>query len=177
MSSMARWHTAGLWVLAALWLVGSGTAVTAQDGRWERLTAAGVQALAQGDYAEAARQFQAALPVADAGHLPTSLMHLAAVYDAQGQYADAASLYHRALVLQEQVLGPDHPRLLPVLEANAAVYQKLHPVQSLLPWSPASRMATRARRIQEREALALRQDGPWGTDDPRHLFDEGRAGE
>jgi hypothetical protein len=62
-------------------------------------------------------------------------MNLAAVYYAQGQYTDAAPLYHRALVLQEQILGPDHPELVPVLEANAAVQRKMHPVRSLLPWS------------------------------------------
>ncbi len=89
------------------------------------MTAAGVQAFAQGDYAEAARQFQVALPLADAGSLSTSLMNLAAVYQksaedhgrqpvgiyyAQGQYTDAAPLYQRALVLREQILGPDHPQ-------------------------------------------------------------------
>ena len=76
--------------MAACWLMCSITAVSAQDGRWERVTAAGVQAFAQGDYAEAARHFQAALPLADAGSLSTSLMHIAAVYEAQGQYPAAA---------------------------------------------------------------------------------------
>ena len=60
MTRITRWHTAWRWALAACWLVGSVTAVAAQEGRWERVTAAGVQAFAQGDYAEAARQFQAA---------------------------------------------------------------------------------------------------------------------
>jgi hypothetical protein len=55
-------------------------------------------------------------------------------------------------VLQEQILGPDHPQLVDVLEANAALYRKMHPVRSLLPWSPANQMAVRARRIREREA-------------------------
>jgi hypothetical protein len=43
--------------------------VAAQEGRWECLTVAGVQAFVQGDYAAAVRQFQAALPLADAGNL------------------------------------------------------------------------------------------------------------
>ena len=42
--------------------------------------AAGVQAFEQGDYAAAVRQFQAALPLADAVSLVPSLMNLAAVY-------------------------------------------------------------------------------------------------
>jgi hypothetical protein len=62
MTRITRWDTAWRWALAACWLVGSIMAVSAQAGRWERVTAAGVQAFAQGDYAEAARQFQVALP-------------------------------------------------------------------------------------------------------------------
>ena len=177
MTRITRWHTACGWALAACWLVGSIMAVSAQDGRWERVTAAGVQAFAQGDYAEAARQFQVALPLADAGSLSTSLMNLAAVYDAQGQYTDAAPLYQRALVLHEQILGPDHPQFVEVLEANAAVHRKLHPVRSLLPWSPASHMAARARRIQEREERALLEGFPWGPRDARQLFGDGTGGD
>jgi tetratricopeptide (TPR) repeat protein len=133
MASSERWHTARRWAGLACCLVCSVTAVSAQEGRWERVTAAGVQAFEQGDYASAVRQFQAALPLADAGSLAPSLMNLAAVSYAQGQYTDAARLYQRALVLQEQVLGPDDPQLIPVLEATAAVHRKLHPVRSLLP--------------------------------------------
>ena len=93
MTRITRWHTAWGWALAACWLVGSIMAVSAQDGRWERVTALGGRAFAQGDYAEAARQFQAALPLADVGSLATSCMNLAAVYYAQEQYTDAARLY------------------------------------------------------------------------------------
>ena len=174
MVRIARWQTARRWAVVACWLVCSLTDVSAQDGRWERVTAAGVQAFEQGDYAEAARQFQAALPLADAGSLSPSLMNLAAVYYAQGQYSDAARLYQRTLVLQEQILGPDHPQLGPVLEANAAVHRKMHPVQSLLPWSPANQMAARARRIQEH---ALLLDLPWGPPSARQPFGDGTVGE
>jgi tetratricopeptide (TPR) repeat protein len=177
MASSEPWHTAGRWAVVAFWLAYSVTAVSAQDGRWERVTAAGVQAFEQGDYAEAVRQFQAALPLADVGNLSVSLMNLAAVYYAQGQYTEAAPLYQRALVLQEQVLGPDHPQLVPVLEANAAVHRKMHPVRSLLPWSPGSQMAARARRIREREARALLEDVPWGPPSARQPFGDGTAGE
>src|SRR5215831_16682748 len=177
MASSERWHTARQWAGIVCWLVCSVTAVSAQEGRWERVTAAGVQAFEQGDYAAAVRQFQAALPLADAGSLVPSLMNLAAVYYAQEQYPDAARLYQRALVLQEQVLGPDHPQLIPVLEANAAVYRKMHPVQSLLPWSRANQMAARAQRIREREDLALLQDFAWESRDARQFFGDGAAGE
>jgi tetratricopeptide (TPR) repeat protein len=177
MASSERWHTARQWTGIVCWLVCSVTAVSAQEGRWERVTAAGIQAFEQGDYAAAVRQFQAALPLADAGSLVPSLMNLAAVYYAQEQYTDAARLYQRALVLREQVLEPDDPQLIPVLEANAAVHRKLHPVRSLLPWSPANQMAARARRIQEREERALLADVPWPPRDPRQLVGDGTAAE
>jgi len=177
MGSITRWHTAWWWAVAAGWLVGMVAAVSAQGGRWEHTTAAGMQAFAQGEYVEAARQFQAALPCADAGSLATSLLHLAAVYDAQGQYTDAARLYQRALRLQEQILGPDHPQLLPVLEAQAALARKQHPVQSLLPWSAAQRTAARARRIQEREARGLLQTFPWGEFHVWQIVGDGASGE
>jgi tetratricopeptide (TPR) repeat protein len=141
--------------------------VSAQEGRWERVTAAGVQAFAQGDYAAAVQQFQAALPLADAGSLVPSLLNLAAVYYTQKQYTDAARLYQRALVLQEWVLGPDDPQLIAVLEAHAAVHRKRHPVRSLLPWSSANQLAARARRIQERAERAWLADVAWGSRDPR----------
>src|SRR5215475_13465241 len=177
MASSERWHTARRWAGLACWLVCSVTAAAAQEGRWARVTAAGVQAFEQGDYAAAVRQFQAALPLADAGSLAPSLMNLAAVSYAQSQYTDAARLYQRALVLQEQILGPDDPQLIPVLEANAAVHRKMHPVQSLLPWSPANQMALRARRIREREELGLLPDYPWGPHGARQLIGDGTAGE
>ena len=174
MANSKRWYTARRWAGIACWLVCSVTAVSAQDGRWERMTLAGVQAFEQGDYAAAVRQFQAALPLADVGSLVPSLMNLAAVYYAQGQYTDAARLYQRALVLQEQVLGPDDPQLIPVLEANAAVHRKMYPVRSLLPWSPANQMAARVRRIQERTLLT---DLPWGPPRAHQAFGDGAAGE
>jgi tetratricopeptide (TPR) repeat protein len=175
MVRIVRWQTARRWAVVVCWFVGRLTDVSAQEGRWERVTAAGVQAFAQGDYTEAARLFQAALPLADAGSLSPSLMNLAAVYDAQGQYIDAARLYQRTLVLQEQILGPDHPQLVPVLEAHAALSRRMHPVQSLLPWSPARHMAARARRIREREARDLLQDVAWGPRDPHQPIDQGHG--
>jgi tetratricopeptide (TPR) repeat protein len=182
MARITRWHTVRCWAFAACWLMGSVTDVSAQDGRWERVTAAGVQAFARGDYVEAARQFQAVLPLVegrrpDDGRLATSLLHLAAVYDAQGQYTDAAPLYQRTLVLHERLLGPNHPQIADILEAQAALQRKLHPVRSLLPWSPASKMAARARRIREQAEHALLQAFPWGPLDVRQVFGDGAGTE
>ena len=140
------------------------------------MTAAGVQAFEQGDYAAAVRQFQAALPLADAGSLVPSLMNLAAVYYAQEQYPDAARLYQRVRVFQEQVLGPDDPQLVPVLEAQAALYRLQYPVRALLPWSPAQQLATRAQRLRERDAQA-QADLSWGPHGARPLVGDGAGGE
>ncbi len=37
------------------------------------------------------------------------LNNLAELYYGQGEYAEAESLYRRALAIQERVLGPEHP--------------------------------------------------------------------
>ena len=177
MTRITRRHTYGRWALVVVGLVSSVTAGAAQEGRWERMTAAGAQAFAQGDYAEAARLFRAALPLADAGSLAPSLMNVAAVAEAQGDYAEAVRLYQRVLVLQEQILGPDHPQLVPVLEAQAALYRTRHPVRALLPWSPAQQLARRAQRIREREEQALLADLPWGPHGARPLFGNDAPGE
>ena len=87
-------------------------------------------------------------------------MNLASVHYMQGQYAEAASLYTRALGLQEQTLGPDHPHLVEVLNAAVAVEWKRYPVRSLLPGSPAKQLAARARRLQERDTQAAAEVPP-----------------
>jgi tetratricopeptide (TPR) repeat protein len=145
------------WAVAVLWLLLSVASLYAQDLSWEMATNAGVKAFEQGYYAEATQHFKAALLIAedcmpDDPQLWTSLMNLGIAYYTQGQYAQAAPLYQRALVLQEQSLGPEHPQLVEVLQANAAVHRKMYPVRSRLPWSTANQLASRARRIQEREA-------------------------
>lgn len=170
------------WAMAALWLLLSVAGVYAQDtqdARWETATVTGVKAFEQGHYPAAARQFQAALTIAEAwkpddSRLATSLMNLAIVYHTQGQYAQAAPLYQRTLTLQEQMFGAHHPQLVPVLKAYADVQRRLSPVQSLLPWSTANKLATRARYIQGREEGAddrAASDGWFGPGVPVELGD------
>jgi tetratricopeptide (TPR) repeat protein len=155
------WH----WAVTVLWLVCSVTGVYAQEQQWERATNTGLQAFDQGDYAEAARQFEAALIIAgtfapDDPRVARGLMNLAIVYHTQGQYTQAERFYQRALTLLEQILGPEHPQLVEVLEGYVALQRKMHPVQSLLPWSAASKMTARIMRIREREEQALLQELP-----------------
>jgi tetratricopeptide (TPR) repeat protein len=164
-ASSRRGDTPWCWAIAALWCLCSVTGVYAQDLRWDRVTTVGLQAFEQGDYDEAARQFEVALAIAgtfapDDPRVARSLMNLAIVYDIQGQDTKAERFYQRALALQEKVLGPEHPQLADVLEGYVALQRKMHPVRSLLPWSAASKMAARATRIREREEQAMLQELP-----------------
>jgi tetratricopeptide (TPR) repeat protein len=53
----------------------------------------------------------------------TSLNNLAAVYQAQGKYAQAEPLHKRALKIREKAFGPEHPDVGQSLKNLAAVYQ------------------------------------------------------
>ena len=168
------------WVVAVLWLMLGAAGVYAEDASWDRATTAGLKAYEQGQYVEASRQFQAALAIAetlppDDPRVPTSFLRLATVYHIQGQYAQAESLYQRALTLQEQLLGPDHPQLVEVLEAYADLQRRMYPVRSLLPWSRANTLAARARLIREREERAVPRDPPgvWSDYEEAAIFRDG----
>lgn len=168
------------WVVAVLWLMLGAARMYAEDVSWDRATTAGLKAYEQGQYAEAARQFQVALAIAetlqpDDPRVPTSLLRLATIYHIQGQYAQAESLYQRALALQEQLLGPDHPQLVEVLEAYANLQRRMYPWRSLLPWSMANTLAARARRIQEREerSRVLEPPGAWSDYEESAIFRDG----
>ena len=168
------------WAVAVLWLMLGTAGIYAEDVSWDRATTAGLKAYDQGQYAEAARQFQAALTIAetlrpDDPRVPTSIMRLATVYHIQGQYTQAESLYQRALALQEQLLGPDHPQLVEVLEAYANLQRRMYPVRSLLPWSTANALAARARRIREREerSNAWEPPGVWSDYEEAAIFRDG----
>ena len=52
-----------------------------------------------------------------------SLNNLAALYYAQGRYADAEPLYRRALAVRLMALGPDHPDVAQSLNNLAVLYQ------------------------------------------------------
>ncbi len=105
------------WLLAGLSLLVLSHADTqAQQGVWERHNSAFEAAYQQGDYDEAATQIKAALEAAkafgpDDPRLATTLNNLALVYDEQGRYAEAKSLYERALAIWETALGPEHPHV------------------------------------------------------------------
>ena len=56
--------------------------------------------------------------------MASSLNNLALLYQSQGQYAEAESLYKRALAIREKALGPDHPDVARTLENYAALLRK-----------------------------------------------------
>ena len=168
------------WAVVAFWLMCSFTGISAQDVSWERATITGLKAFEQRNYTEAAQQFQTALAVVetikpDDPRLANSLMRLAVVYHTQGQYAEAEPLYQRALMIQEQMFGPDHPQIVEMLEAYANLLRRMHPFQSFLPWSTANKLAARARQIREREARSGAQDPPgvWSDYEEAAIFRDG----
>ncbi len=67
--------------------------------------------------------------------MATSLNNLAALYKAQGRYAEAEPLHKRALAIFEKALGPKHPDVaqslnnLAVLYATQGKYAEAEPLQ------------------------------------------------
>ena len=52
-----------------------------------------------------------------------SLNNLAALYRAQGRYAEAEPLYKRALAIGEKTLGPEHPEVATSLKNLRLLYR------------------------------------------------------
>ena len=98
------------------------------DSPWERYTDAGTEAYQQRQYAEAEKQFLAALQEAqklgpEDPRVGTSLNNLGVLYKTQGKYAEAEPLYQRALAIREKTLGPDNPNLIVNLNNLAMLYE------------------------------------------------------
>ena len=55
--------------------------------------------------------------------MAASLSNLAGLYMQQEHYADAEPLYKRALAIDQQVFGPDHPEVATSLRNLAALYR------------------------------------------------------
>ena len=99
----------------------------AQEPAWEKYTKAGTEAYQRGQYAEAEKQFVAALKEAEKfgaqdPRLATSLNNLATLYINQGKYAEAESLLRRALATFEKAPGPEHPIVAVVRISLATLY-------------------------------------------------------
>ncbi len=142
-----RWVVVGLVCLAA---VAVGYAFL-QGSPWETHMAAGDKAYQQGNYPEAEKQLVAALKEAEGfgpqdPRLATTLNNLAALYQAQGKYAEAEPPFKRALAIFEQALGPEHPHVGTALENYAALLRKTRRR------SEATKMEARAKAIRAKHA-------------------------
>ena len=122
-----KWLLVGLALIGgiALWLMYAPN----QGAKWAGYITAGQQAYQHADYAEAEKQFEAALKEAEAFgpddvRLATSLNELGLVYRAQGKYAEAEPLFKRALAILDRALGPKHPDVALVLKNYAALLRK-----------------------------------------------------
>ena len=108
-------------------LLAFSLASVAQLITWESYKQAGQTAYDQGNYAEAERQWSAALKRAEAfgpqdWRLATSLTNLAALYHTQGKYTEAEPFYKRTLAIAEQNLGPEHPDVATMLNLLGMFY-------------------------------------------------------
>jgi tetratricopeptide (TPR) repeat protein len=73
-----------------------------------------------------------------------TLTNLAGVYQAQGNYAEAESLYQQALAIVKKTLGPDHPYVATVLENISELYKETGRMNE------AKRFEERANAIRSR---------------------------
>ena len=110
--------------LATTCLVVAIVTACGEDLGWRGYSAAGLEAVARGDLAEAEALLEAA--VADAERygpndfrVAITLNILAGFYRTVERYAEAEPLYQRALAVAEERWGPDHPRVAMVLESYA----------------------------------------------------------
>ena len=69
---------------------------------------------------------------------------LAALYQAQGRYAEAEPLFRRSLAIREKALGPEHPHVAASLHNLAGLYR----IQGK--YSEAEPLLQRAPTIKER---------------------------
>ena len=120
-----NWLLVGLVTIGgiALWLMYAPK----QGAKWESYITAAQQAYQQAEYAEAEKQLEAALKGTEAFglddvRLATSLNNLAALYHAQGKYAEAEPLYQRALAIRDKALRPEHPLIATSLNNLALIY-------------------------------------------------------
>ena len=114
-------------VLTGLLCLRSGDGA-AGEAAWERYNQAGMSAYQRGDYAEATKQWEAALKEAQGfgaqdPRFATSLNNLAELYRAQGRYGEAEPLFKRSLAIWEKALGPEHPEVAASLNNRALLYQ------------------------------------------------------
>ena len=76
--------------------------------------------------------------------MAANLTNLALLFGAQRRYADAELLYRRALAIEEQALGADHPGVALILENYSRMLRQANRQ------AEAEQVAARARAIRAR---------------------------
>jgi tetratricopeptide (TPR) repeat protein len=89
----------------------------------------GYGAYQQGNHAEAVKQIEAALALAEAfepedERLALNLYYLALIYQDQGKYAEAEPLYKRSLAIREKTFGAENPRVAVSLASLGGLYEE-----------------------------------------------------
>jgi tetratricopeptide (TPR) repeat protein len=92
---------------------------------WQSRMRAGDEAYGRGDYGEAERHWKAQLEFEVNMGSNRSLNNLARLYEAQGRYAEAETIYERSLAMMEKTLGPEHPELSESLNNYTAFLRKM----------------------------------------------------
>ncbi len=135
-------------MLVSTLLIGCGRL----DGSsWETYNQAGGEAYEKGNYAEADKQWSAAVKIAEEfsledPRLAINLNNLAVLYRAQGKYAEAEQLHQRSLAIYEKARGPDHPDVATVLENYADLLSKTGRADE------AAKMEARAQAIRAKQS-------------------------
>src|SRR5688572_11370747 len=101
-------------VMSALCLFLLSVVARAQNTLWDKYTRSGTEAAERGNYDEAERNYLAAIREAEKLgpnnlYLSHSLSELGRVNYEQGKYAQAEALYKRALKIDEELQGAEHP--------------------------------------------------------------------
>jgi len=86
----------------------------------------------------------------DHSSVATTLNNLGLLYTPQGRYAEAESLYTRAIEIVEKRLGNDHPNVAVILEHYAALLHKIGRADE------AARVEDRAKLIREKTKLKVK---------------------
>ena len=139
------------------------------DSAWERYTEAGLDAFQQDNYAEAEKQFKAALQEAEKfgsedPRLAGTLNLFVWLYNKQGKHAEAEPLFRRLLEILEKKPLPGHPDVASGLRELLEFYQRAN-------------LYSVAEELLKR--LVANQEIPWDkyTSAGRYEYDQGKYAE
>ena len=76
------------------------------------------------------------------------------LYRDQKRYAEAEPLFQRALTVQEKAFGPDHSKVISILEDYAALLEKMNRTAEARP------LGARAQAIRAKQADFLPPSAP-----------------